>query len=71
MRNRNLTSAWATTGSFDVADTTITFISGDSFVLNDFMLVRHNFADFDLEYFNGTIWVLLESVTNNTDEFYK
>jgi len=70
MRNRKLTSAWATTDSTDAANTIIEFVSGDSFQLTDFILIYHNFKNFDLEYWDGSLWQNLASVTNNTSDFY-
>jgi hypothetical protein len=69
MRNRNLTSAWATTGSSDAANTIIEGESGDTFSLSDLIIIGHNFKTFDIEYFDGTNWILIESIVDNDDTF--
>lgn len=70
MRNRNLTSGWATTDSTDAANTVIDFESSDAFNLSDIMIMGHNFKDFLVEYFDGALLQTIENVTNNTDDFY-
>lgn len=69
MRNRNLTSAWATTGSSDIGMTRIECVSGDAFNVTDIMLVGHNFKAFAIEYFDGMVWILLQFYTHNADDF--
>ncbi len=66
LRNRNNNSGWATTGSDDSANTEIEFLFNDLRELDSIMLVLHNFKDFTIEWFNGSVWTLLETVTNNT-----
>lgn len=70
MRNRNLTSAWSTTGSNDSANTEIVCELSDSPNINDIFLIGHNLKDFTVEYFDGTNYVLLDTVSGNTDDFY-
>lgn len=70
MRNRNLTSAWLTTGSTDAANTEILCNISDSAQIDDFFLVGHNLKDFDVDYWNGVAWVNLAEVLNNTSDFY-
>lgn len=70
MRNRNLTSSWITTGSDDTANTKIECLVSDSAAISDIFIVRHNFKDFDIDYWNGVAWTPVVSVTNNTKDFY-
>ena len=65
MRNRNLTSAWLTTGSNDSANTVVLFNLVDSERVDSVFLVEHNLKSFKLEWFDGVTWSLIENVTNN------
>ena len=67
MRNRNLTSAWLTTGSTDAANTQVIFDLVDSEHVDSVFLVDHNLKDFKLEWFDGTAWILIDNVTGNQD----
>ena len=65
MRNRNLTSAWLTTGSNDSANTEVLFNLVDSERVDSVFLVEHNLKSFKLEWFDGVTWSLIENVTDN------
>jgi len=65
--DRKNTSGWATTGSSDSATCTLTAEMDASKDVTKVLLVEHNFKDFDLHYWNGTAWVLIESLTGNTE----
>jgi hypothetical protein len=65
LRNRNNNSGWATTGSDDSANTELEFLFNDFREFDSIMLVLHNFKDFTIEWFDGAVWTLLETVTDN------
>lgn len=66
MRNRNLTSAWLTTGSNDSANTEIIFDFSDSHRVDSVFLVDHNLKDFGVYWFDGFVWILVDDVIGNT-----
>lgn len=53
VRNRNNTSAWLTTGSADINNTTINVDMADSLFIDNIILVGHNFKSFTLQYDDG------------------
>jgi hypothetical protein len=67
VQNRNNTSAWLTTGSNDTANTTLEISLGDTTDITDIMLFDHNFKDFNIDYWNGLIWVNLSTIVDNTE----
>lgn len=75
LRNRKNTSAWATTGSNDAANTTIEFDLGSTWAVDSLFLVEHNFAAYTVQYWNGVAWVdfstpIAETVNAETTNFY-
>lgn len=76
VRNRKNTSAWATTGSTDAANTTIDVDLDGSTFIDSLFLIKHNFKAFTIQYWGGLNWVDFPtpiSETNNSEEtsFYK
>jgi hypothetical protein len=67
MRNRDLTSSWITTGSNDSAGTIVEGVIADSTITQDIFIVGHNLKDFNVEYWDGVAWGMIESITNNTE----
>lgn len=57
VRNRNLTSAWLTTGSTDAANTQLDFEWVDQNTISEIILVRHNWKAFTIQYWNGSSFV--------------
>lgn len=72
MRNRENDSGWLTTNSTDAANTEILIDLGDHQDIDVIMLLKMNFKDFDIDYWDigSGVWVTYESVTNNTNENY-
>lgn len=68
LRNRNNFSGWLTTGSTDAANTEILFDLKDFQDIDTIMLIKHNFKNFLIEYFDvgSGSFVTYENVTNNT-----
>lgn len=69
LRNRNNNSGWLTTGSDDTANTEILVEFGDYVDIDAVMLVKHNFKDYLIEYYDGgsMSFVTYENVTSNTE----
>lgn len=67
MRNRNLTSAWLTTGSTDAANTQVIFDLVDSERVDSVFLVDHNLKNFKLEWFDGVSWIEFANVVDNQE----
>jgi len=67
LRDRTNTSGWGTTGSSDTATCTLEVDLNKGLQISKVYLIEHNFKNYDLHYWNGTAWVLIISVTNNTD----
>jgi hypothetical protein len=67
LRDRKNNTGWATSGSSDSATCTLEaeFAAGQE--MDTVILVDHNFKSYDLHYWTGVAWVLIESITNNTD----
>jgi hypothetical protein len=66
LRNRKNTSAWATTGSNDAANTTLEFNLGGTQNIDRIFLVDHNFKAYTLKYWNGTSWADFTSAISET-----
>jgi hypothetical protein len=47
---------WMTTGSVDANHTTLTVNFNDIQTISDLILVKHNFANFNVKYWNGSAW---------------
>ena len=67
VRDRKNTTGWATTDSTDAALTLFQVLFGDQFDMDSVFLIGNNFKDYDIEWFNGTVWANIETVTGNTD----
>lgn len=67
--NRSNTSGWATTGSTDASATTIEVQLGDTQLVHDIILAKHNFKSYVLYYYNvdTLAWVALFTTTTNTE----
>lgn len=72
LRNRSNSSVWATTGSDDTANTEILVNLYDWLEVDTVMLLRHNFKNFLIEYFDLGSLSFLEyaNVTNHTKYNY-
>lgn len=57
VRNRNLTSAWFTTGSTDAANTQIDFNWGEATGITELIFIRHNWKAFTIQYWDGANFV--------------
>jgi len=57
MRNRNLTSAWMTTGSTDAANTQLDIVLSDSEDVSEIVLVGVNLKAYTIKYHNGITFV--------------
>lgn len=57
VQNRNNMTAWVTTGSQDSVNTQFIMYMGDLRTVSDIILVKHNFKDFKVEYWNGAAYV--------------
>jgi hypothetical protein len=70
MRNRRNDSGWATTGSNDAANTTLTITALDAFDIDTIFLILHNLKAYTLKYWNGSAWTDFSTpvnVSNNSD----
>ena len=67
LRNRSNSSGWATTGSSDTATCTLEFELASGQEVDTLILIEHNFKDYDLHYWTGIAWTLIEAVTSNTE----
>lgn len=67
MRNRNLTSAWMTSGSNDSANTELVADFIDSESISSLFLVQHNLKNFKVEWFDGVTWSLVDQLTDNAE----
>lgn len=67
--NRSNTNGWATTDSVDANATTIEVQLGDTQLVHDIILAKHNFKSYVLYYYNVDTftWVALVTTTTNTD----
>ena len=54
--DRKNTTAWLTSGSVDADNTTLVIDFVDPFYLTDVMLVKHNFASYKVEYWDGAAY---------------
>lgn len=70
LRNRNNNSGWNTSGSTDAANTEIFIDLRDFQKVDMIMLVRHNFKNFLIEYWDlgAADFVTYLNVVNNTDK---
>lgn len=64
IRNRNLTSAWLTTGTSDAANTQIDVNWIDEETLTDIILIKHNWAAYTIQYWNGSTYVDFSTAIN-------
>lgn len=64
MRNRNLTSAYMTTGSTDAANTTLVFETTDEEDVSEIIIVGHNLKSYTLKYWNGSSYVNFSTPIN-------
>lgn len=62
-RNRNNNSGWNTTGSSDAANTEILIDLKDFQVVDFFMIIRHNFKSFKVEWLNVNTSLFEEYIT--------
>lgn len=68
VRDRKNTTGWATTDSDDTANTLFQVLFGDLFDIDSVFLIGNNFKDYDLEFFNGTVWAaVIPAVTGNSN----
>lgn len=65
LRNRDNNSGWATTGSTDAANTELIFNFNDFREFDSIIMAVHNFKDFNIDYWNGSTWINLETITDN------
>ena len=66
MRNRKNTSAWATTGSNDAANTQIYIDTDDSYLIDRIIIVGHNLKAFTIQYWNGAAYTDFSTAVNQT-----
>lgn len=67
VRDRKNNTGWGTTGSSNAGNTTFQALFQEERFVDSVFLIGNNFKNFTLEYYNGTTWVLFQTVTNNTD----
>jgi len=67
VRNRSNRSAWVTSGSVDADNTNIEIDFGDSRTLDILILVTHNFKNYTIQYWNGSIYVDFPTPINVSD----
>lgn len=70
VRNRNNNSGWMTTGSSDAAETQILVELKDYQTVDVVMLIKHNFSDFTIEYWNASAAEFqdFQAVTDNSKD---
>lgn len=66
LRDRTNATGWATTDSDDSALTKIEVDLGDTFPVTDVFLLRNNFKDFHLEYWDGAAYQDLTPIASQT-----
>jgi len=69
--NRSNESAWITSGSVDADNTTWEVEMTDQKDVSEIILIKHNFKNFTIKYWNGSAYVDFSpaiNVTNNTAE---
>ena len=54
--NRSNNSAWITTDSVDSDNTTFTVDMVDSHAITDILLIKHNFSDYTIKYWDGAAY---------------
>lgn len=66
--DRSNRTAWGTAGSVDADNTSVILDSGDVSSIDSVLMLKHNFKDFLLEYFDATfsIWTTIINVVGNT-----
>jgi len=64
LRNRKNSSAWITTGSNDAANTQLDIDWTDQRTIDNLLLVKHNFSDYTIQYWNGSAYVDFSSAIN-------
>jgi hypothetical protein len=74
--NRNNTSAWITTGSVDSDNTYIDVDMVDYRTISDILLIKHNFKNFTIQYWNGSAFVdfspaIAETVNTAESNYYQ
>ena len=68
VRDRKNSSGWATTDSDDSALTLFQVLFGDQRDIDSIFLIGNNFKDYDLEWFDGTIWqAIITAIVGNSD----
>lgn len=68
LRNRQISSGWATTGSSDAMNTTIEVDLVDPNEVDSIILVGHNFKSYKIENWNGSAWVPFTTPIDVTTE---
>lgn len=74
IRNRSNETAWMTTGSVDADNTNIEVEFNQEVAIDYIILVKHNFKNYTVQYWNGAMYVDFSTainVTNNTAETTK
>jgi hypothetical protein len=64
--NRNNTSAWLTTGSTDASLTTFEVDFQEVRDITDILLIKHNFKNFTVKYWNGSSFVAFSTPISET-----
>lgn len=64
--DRSNDSAWVTSGSVDANNTTLTIDMVDTNYISDIILIKHNFAAFQIQYWDGTTYQDFTSPINVT-----
>lgn len=71
IRNRNNRSAWLTTGSSDAGTTTLTIDMGDDELVDELILIKHNWKAFTIKYWDGFAYqdfsTAISETTNSDD----
>lgn len=66
LRNRENRTAWITTGSSDLGNTTIEIDFIDARTFNNILLIKHNFKAYTIQYWNGSAWVDFSTAISET-----
>lgn len=66
VRNRSNRSAWLTTGSVDADNTTFEVDFGQEVLIDDILLIKHNFKNYNVKYWNGSSYVNFSPAISET-----
>jgi hypothetical protein len=61
--DRNPDTTWRSSGSLDVTTETLTITFPETTTIDRLFLLRHNWKEFSVQYYNGSTWVNFANVT--------